>query len=47
VFAYGRIAGANPLESLAPRRSDVRLYADAFREWARRLRPAQAAEGEA
>lgn len=47
LLAYGRIAGANPLESLAPRRSDVRLYADAFRGWARRLRPAPAAEGEA
>jgi stage V sporulation protein B len=47
LVAYGRLAGANPVASLAPRRSDALLYIGAFREWTRRLRPAPAAEGEA
>ncbi|HXF51194.1 MAG TPA: polysaccharide biosynthesis C-terminal domain-containing protein [Dehalococcoidia bacterium] len=47
LWAYGRLAGANPLRSLAPRRSDALLYLDALRAWARRSGPAPAAEGEA
>ncbi len=46
LWAYGRLAEANPLRSLAPRRSDARVYTDTLRLWVRRVRPA-ATEGEA
>lgn len=46
LMAYGRLAGMNPMSSLAPRWSDVRLYTDAVRAWTQRVRPA-ATEGDA
>lgn len=46
LWAYGRLAGENPLRGLAPRRDDALLYADAVRGWLARRRSSTATEGE-